>query len=620
MTNAWFLQANPSQYDIDSALIELKEIWWRVPQHTSEIHVGDEVAIWRSGKEAGIVGVGRIASEPQLHQDPSGNQTYALATDDLEGVTTRALVVVKKAPFVSKEQLREMPILRDHQIIRAPMGTVFPISSDEWLGLSELLPAPPDAAEVAAMALPLAFAWHQRSKGVLPMPGGYDGYLESLQTICGIVEEERPTPKELVDRLAAVLGVKETAARLRESFLRKVGIIELQDGLCKLSNWTKLWLESGDSRILVALLHSRCQLIGELLEACIESKTTEEMLIIANTHYGMGWDTQTQIVNRRGWLQSAGMLEPTEDAKILITTTGQTLLSDLDIYVPVESEMVDSCRIVEEEGSEFTETPLRSVIDELVASIKESSIESTNPDRFEKIVRNAFAFLGFQAEWLGGSGRTDVLLDALLDDKESYTVIIDCKTSGSGSVSDNQIDWLTLREHKARHAAQYVAVVAPNPNGSRLFDRAKQEGVTIISADQLSGLCRQHFKSPIGLDTYRTLFEEGGEVDTQLVDERAEGDKLAATICDTIRVQSSELGRLTARDLYVLLKGSSTAEGLTVEDFQSLLNTLASPLLSVLDGSEQLGYRVTTSTGVVQQRLDIISRLLGSQSSYGATE
>jgi hypothetical protein len=348
------------------------------------------------------------------------------------------------------------------------------------------------------------------------------------------------------------------------------------------------------------------------------------MLIIANTHYGMGWDTQTQIVNRRGWLQSAGMLEPTEDAKILITTTGQTLLSDLDIYVPVESEMVDSCRIVEEEGSEFTETPLRSVIDELVASIKESSIESTNPDRFEKIVRNAFAFLGFQAEWLGGSGRTDVLLDALLDDKESYTVIIDCKTSGSGSVSDNQIDWLTLREHKARHAAQYVAVVAPNPNGSRLFDRAKQEGVTIISADQLSGLCRQHFKSPIGLDTYRTLFEEGGEVDTQLVDERAEGDKrianLAATICDTIRVQSSELGRLTARDLYVLLKGSSTAEGLTVEDFQSLLNTLASPLLSVLDGSEQLGYRVTTSTGVVQQRLDIISRLLGSQSSYGATE
>jgi len=37
----WFFQANPAQYDIDAALAVVDRIWWRVPQHTGEIQVGD---------------------------------------------------------------------------------------------------------------------------------------------------------------------------------------------------------------------------------------------------------------------------------------------------------------------------------------------------------------------------------------------------------------------------------------------------------------------------------------------------------------------------------------------------------------------------------------------------
>src|SRR5271155_4049075 len=48
------------------------------------------------------------------------------------------------------------------------------------------------------------------------------------------------------------------------------------------------------------------------------------------------------------------------------------------------------------------------------------------------------------------------------------------------------VDHRSLRWH---HADQ-VAVVAPNPSGCRLFDRAKQQGVAIMSADQLIGICR----------------------------------------------------------------------------------------------------------------------------------
>lgn len=95
------------------------------------------------------------------------------------------------------------------------------------------------------------------------MPGGYSGYLTSLRKVCTLIADERPTPAELASRLEEVLEVKATGARLRESFLRKVGIISVHDGTCSLGAWSEKWLASGDDRILVALLHGRCQFIGE---------------------------------------------------------------------------------------------------------------------------------------------------------------------------------------------------------------------------------------------------------------------------------------------------------------------------------------------------------------------
>jgi len=618
MNRAWFFQANPVHYDIDHALEKLDRIWWRVPQHTPDIHVGDVVAIWRSGKSAGIVGVGRIIAEPQLRAMDPVEDEFVVSPDEAPPDATRVLVQVAQVPFVSKEQVRVLPALQEHQIVRAPMGTVFPLTEREWTELKELIPEPPEGQVVPGGSLPPAFAWQQRAKGVLPMPGGYDRYLDSLRKICTIVDEERPATSELAGRLEDVLEVKATAARLRASFLRKAGIFAVQGGLCKVSPWTETWRQSGDNRVIVSLLHSRCQLIGELLDAANEPKTTDELLGIANERYGMGWDTQTQIGNRRGWLQSAGMLKVTDEGKIQTTDAGRSLVQELTLFVPTATRPEPEPATLEpiEQELDSVRLPTQDIVEELVDAVKQSSIDSSNPDRFEQAVRDAFAFLGFQAEWLGGSGKTDVLLDALIGKADTYRVIVDCKTSASGSVSDQQVDWVTLDEHKLRHDAQFVAVVAPNPTGGRLFDRAKGHHVTLISADQLAGLCRQHSKVPLGLGTYRTLFEEGGAVDTQLVDEKAEDDqrimKLAAVLCQVIRIRSTELMRLTARDLYVLLSDDSVAEGATEEEIEELLATLASPLLGVLDGSPDLGYRVTNSPQVFRQRFGVIATLLDS--------
>lgn len=220
-TRAWFFQANPKQYDIDAALGTLDRIWWRVPQYTNEIRTGDVAVLWRSGKKAGIVGLGRVIGDPQQHTMDPAEKPFALIEEESAQDVTRALIRVQAAPFISKEQIRSIADFQQHKIVVAPMGTVFPISSTQWTTLGRLLPQPPEVMEGVGSALPPGFGWSQRSKGVLQMPGGYSGYLISLKKVCVLVADERPTPAELASRLETVLEVKATAARLRESFLRK---------------------------------------------------------------------------------------------------------------------------------------------------------------------------------------------------------------------------------------------------------------------------------------------------------------------------------------------------------------------------------------------------------------
>ena len=309
---------------------------------------------------------------------------------DEEGVedTTRALIRVQAVPFIAKDQVRAITEFRQHQIVVAPMGTVFPISSIEWAALEELLPHPPEVMEGAGSALPPGFAWSQRAKSVLQMPGGYSGYLTSLRKVCALVADERPTPVELASRLEKVLEVKATGARLRESFLRKVGVISVRSGTYSLGPWTEKWRDSGDDRIIIALLHGRCQFIGELLDAARSPRTSDELLAVANDKYGMGWDTQTQIVNRRGWLQSAGMLTDMGDSKVKLSEKGQLLLSEISLYDPTSWPTV--IKVVEppvtDDSAELSPLPASLIVDKIVSAIKNSANDSSHPERFELAV------------------------------------------------------------------------------------------------------------------------------------------------------------------------------------------------------------------------------------------
>lgn len=81
-------------------------------------------------------------------------------------------------------------------------------------------------------------------------------------------------------------------------------------------------------------------------------------------------------------------------------------------------------------------------------------------------------------------------------------------------------------------------------------------------------------------------------------------------MCEAIRERSTMFGRLSARDLLLILAEHPVAEGTTEGELQALLDTLASPLLGVLHGSKSEGYRVTTTALVAQRRVEAVAQQL----------
>ncbi|WP_420436632.1 hypothetical protein [Candidatus Poriferisocius sp.] len=255
----------------------------------------------------------------------------------------------------------------------------------------------------------------------------------------------------------------------------------------------------------------------------------------------------------------------------------------------------------------------------LAAEIREAGTDSKNPDRLEFAVRDAFLFLGFDADKLGGPGKTDVLIKAQLGKDASYSATIDAKTVGAGSLSDHQVDWVTLDEHRKQHNADHSMLIGPNPSGQRLINRAVGQVVSVLSTGQLADLCLQHSDAPLGLEDYRALFETGGGVDTTLIAKAAQEStrlrELAAELLATLAGQVGDTGPLTARNLWLLMRNQPPGEEDLQRKIQHMLDTLANPLVGAIQGNAETGYAPAAAPRVIKQRLHQLGDCLASVAS-----
>eukprot|EP00029_Vermamoeba_vermiformis_P011993 TRINITY_DN6800_c0_g1_i1.p1 TRINITY_DN6800_c0_g1~~TRINITY_DN6800_c0_g1_i1.p1 ORF type:complete len:1355 (+),score=587.22 TRINITY_DN6800_c0_g1_i1:74-4138(+) len=144
----WVFQANPGYYDIQTSLKELSDMTWLVKQQTGKIHLGDKVFIWESGKQAGVLAVGSVMSEPALIDELAAMAKYAHTKDLGANKELRSHVHVDYVlpTRIDKATVRATPALAQMTILRAPIGTNFRITRDQAYHLERLVLARSEGA------------------------------------------------------------------------------------------------------------------------------------------------------------------------------------------------------------------------------------------------------------------------------------------------------------------------------------------------------------------------------------------------------------------------------------------------------------------------------------------
>jgi hypothetical protein len=106
-----------------------------------EIRIGDQIVIWRAGKLAGAIAIGRITELPTENRnvkfpDALGNDLWRLEVDEPSvikaGVSINDVRLSIEDGMVSRKVLKDHPILQNNRIITNPQGTVFRLSTEEF--------------------------------------------------------------------------------------------------------------------------------------------------------------------------------------------------------------------------------------------------------------------------------------------------------------------------------------------------------------------------------------------------------------------------------------------------------------------------------------------------------
>ncbi len=392
------------------------------------------------------------------------------------------------------------------------------------------------------------------------------------------------------------------------SNLSNMDIVERKTAtIYDVTDTARLWSEKKQIIDLLCIMHRQFGFMFEMLSVLEEkSMSNKELAAIAKVSYGFERENIDEIRRRVTMFQTAKLIRNDSIDKYTITSRGRKLLGLIKVEKPVLTETKVEC------GVEYESTRDLQFFTELRLAAKDSG----NFERLEKQVKVAFEKLGFEAQWLGGSGKTDVLVRAAGNSLTSYSVTVDAKSTMSGNVTDGLVDFDTLEEHRRKHKADFSAVVGGSFQNERLIKRAIEHNVVLIDIDTLETLIRNHLEVPIQVTSYKKLFETPGIANVMCLEEEREKitryGKLLHAVMDCLVAQRKDEetgGILQEREIYLLLKGNdSFSFAPNIDEISAMLQFLSSPLIGCVEKSKE-GYSAVGTLEDAAQKFDFYSRM-----------
>ncbi|MGH7869140.1 MAG: hypothetical protein ACREP9_16265 [Candidatus Dormibacteraceae bacterium] len=343
------------------------------------------------------------------------------------------------------------------------------------------------------------------------------------------------TVDEFYRRCAQYLGMKRTSANQTLQTMRNMRVFDMvsYNQYGPDSDVLEL-LELGNEIDFVRFLHSRYAFVGELLATLDEATPAPYAAKIANEVYGYSQIDSSEVRTRLGFMADAGLVERVDWTRYRATTLGKLLAAELELELP--SGEVELSEMTESETDAYSSVQL---VDSIASSLRNYSRRSDASTEFEIAVSTAFDFLGFDSKHLGGSGRTDVVVDAHLPDKDGFRAIVDAKSSASGVITDNLINFDKLKGHQQRHRADYGMVVGPDFS-NRVREWAGNNGFTLVTVDELISLLVRHARHPLTLSELRNLFERTVDDLTEIEEQYSAAERSGVLLTKLIELLYAE--------------------------------------------------------------------------------
>lgn len=411
-------------------------------------------------------------------------------------------------------------------------------------------------------------------------PGGKAELISTLTAYIAFFEAPR-TREEVEAFSTANYGIKPSSARSFLNMLSGIGFVERASrNRYQATELAILWNKDANPLNMCCCLHKACMFVFEILhELKNRPKTKNDLSAASIVKYGFEKENGSEILKRIHFLQLAGLLRDHKADEFAITQAGEKLLESVSVQSVCES--VDSSA-----SDSIASTPV-SCCEELLAELHLSSKDSSNHGRFERACAEAFKRLGFKSEWLGGSGKTDVLASTYSAAKYAYRITIDAKSTANGLVNESQLNFDTLVDHRKRHDAQFAIVVGCGFQGERVVSRAIKHKIVLIDVESLCKLIRLHEKTPLSAQDYKNLFEKYGLADLNVLDPArsrlVRSGVVLHAVMDCLASESNDEvigGTLSVRELYVLLKARNRGLSPSIDEIENMLAFLSSPMIN----------------------------------------
>lgn len=162
-------------------------------------------------------------------------------------------------------------------------------------------------------------------------------------------------------------------------------------------------------------------------------------------------------------------------------------------------------------------TVLPAAVDALCDRLLKSQKQSSAPKNFERVLGEAFRFLGFNVREQGRAGETDLVLDTHIG-PDTYRTVVDAKATHANKVSDGQINWLAIHQHQEQSQADHAVIVGVDFSGGNLLKWANQYQIALVRTSNLIDVIRMHDEAPFSLIDLRPLLSTSGPAQQSVQD------------------------------------------------------------------------------------------------------